>query len=103
MNCKLLITKEAKRDIDEIISYIVNELNNPAAAKNLLAKIQSGFDTVSHNPYAFELCQDKRLKECGYRKIVVNNYIIFYKIGANCNIVYIMRVIYGRRNYIDFI
>ena len=38
MDYKLLITNEAKHDIDEIISYIVNELKNPIAAENLLTK-----------------------------------------------------------------
>lgn len=78
MDYKLLITNEAKCDIDEIISYIVNELKNPIAAENLLTKIELSFDTISSNPLAFPLCSDKRLRDGGYRKISVKNYIVFY-------------------------
>ena len=87
----------------EIVSYIVNELKNPIAAKNLLTKIESSFETISYNPLAFALCKDKHLHDGGYRKITVDNYIIFYRVDNECNTVYIMRVIYGRRNYINLI
>lgn len=103
MDYKLLITNEAKCDIDEIISYIVNELKNPIAAENLLTKIELSFDTISSNPLAFPLCSDKRLRDGGYRKITVKNYIVFYRVDDINHIVYIMRVIYGRRNYIEII
>ena len=50
----------------EIVSYIVNELKNPIAAKNLLTKIESSFETISYNPLAFALCKDKHLHDGGY-------------------------------------
>ena len=103
MEYKLLITKEAENDIDEIVAYIVNVLKNPIAAENLLTKIESCFDTIKFNPHAFPLCTDKRLRESGYRKITVNNYIVFYRIYDDQDTVYIMRVIYGRREYINLI
>ena len=40
MEYKLLITKEAENDIDEIVAYIVNVLKNPIAAENILTKIE---------------------------------------------------------------
>ena len=55
MTYKLLITQDANNDIDEIVSYIVNELKNPVAARNLLSEIESGFETISFNPHAFPL------------------------------------------------
>ena len=41
MTYKLLITQDANNDIDEIVSYIVNKLKNPVAARNLLSEIES--------------------------------------------------------------
>ncbi len=103
MEYKLRITNDAKCDIEDIISYIVNELKNPIAADNLLTEIESNFDTISYNPLAFPLCNDKRLRDCGYRKITVKNYIVFYRVDEINPTVYIMRVIYGRRNYTEII
>ncbi len=103
MACKLFIADEAKNDIDSIVSHIVNVLKNPTAAKNLLTQIESVIDAISLNPLAFPLCLDKRLKAKGYRKVSVKNYIVFYRVNAEKNTVYILRVIYGRRNYINFL
>lgn len=103
MSYRLLITNDANNDIDDIVSYIVNVLKNPIAAKNLLTKIESSFDIISTNPFAFPLCNDKRLHDDGYRKITVKNYIVFYKVDEADDTVYIMRVIYGRRDYIKLI
>lgn len=103
MEYKLRITNDAKCDIEDIISYIANELKNPIAADNLLTEIELSFDTISYNPFAFPLCNDKRLHDGGYRKINVKNYIVFYRVDELNSIVYIMRVIYGRRNYTEII
>ena len=37
-----------------------------------------------------------------YHRIVVKNYVILYTIDLNKRKVYISRMIYGRRNYLDF-
>ena len=99
MAYKLLITKEANNDINEIIGYIVNILKNPIAAGNLLDDIEKSYTVISDNPSAFSLCNDSRLRNDGYRKIIVKNYIVFYKVNEEQKTVYIMRVIYGRRDY----
>ena len=103
MAYKLIITHEANIDIDEIIGYIANVLKNPIAAGRLLSDIEDNFKIISENPEAFAYCSDKRLHDSGYRKIPVKNYIIFYRVDSSDGIVYIMRVLYGRRNYTDFI
>ena len=51
----------------------------------------------------YPFCNDIGLKQNGYRKIPVKNYIIFYKQDVEHDIVYIMRVIYGRRDYTKLI
>lgn len=83
MTYKLLITQDANNDIDEIISYIVNELKNPIAARNLLSEIESGFEMISFNPHAFPLCNDKRLRNSGYRKITVK--IVVFIVNCEYN------------------
>lgn len=103
MAYKLLITKEANNDIDEIIEYIVNVLKNPIAARNFLDEIEKSYTIISDNPLTFSLCSDNRLRNDGYRKIPIKNYIVFYKVNKKANTVYIMRVIYGRRDYFKII
>jgi len=103
MAYKLIITDEANDDIDEIIGYISNVLKNPAAAGSLLSEIEKSYDTISHSPESFPYCKDKYLRTKGYRKIIVKNYTIFYRVAPDANIVYIMRVIYSKRDYANII
>lgn len=103
MSYKLFITQNAYNDIDEIVSYIVNILKNPIAADNLLSEIEDNFHAVVTNPEMYAYCSDNKLRNDGYRKIPVKNYIIFYRADNEKNIVYIMRVIYGRRDYTKLI
>ena len=103
MEYKLLITKDAESDINDIILYIVNELENPIAAGSILDEIEECFEILKVAPTAFSLCGNKRLRKIGYRKIPVKNYIRFYRTDEEQKNVYIMRVIYGRRDYIKFI
>ena len=73
MKYKLLITKDAHNDIEEIVNYISNVLHNPVAAGKLLMEIEEVYKILSDNPESFEYCRDKRLRDGGYRKIPVKS------------------------------
>ena len=97
------ITKEAETALSEIYVYISSVLKNPIAADNLLNEIESSFKALIDTPEMYALCNDIHLRQYGYRKIVIKNYLIFYKINTAANNIYIMRIIYGKREYIDII
>ena len=103
MAYKVKVTNEADADIDEIIGYIVNSLKNSIAARNLLSEIEHSYDILTESPEAFSYCEDSYLRKMGYRKIPVKHYIIFYRVDHTEKTVYIMRVIYGRRDYANLI
>lgn len=51
----------------------------------------------------YEYCNDVRLKQWGYRKAIIKNYILVYRVDDKNKIVYILRIFYGRQNYIDYL
>ena len=53
--------------------------------------------------HAVSMWKNDRPDDSGYRKITVKNYIVFYRVDDKANTIYIMRVIYGRRDYINLI
>ncbi len=75
---KLITSKEACKDIDDIVHYIAIELVNPAAAAGFLKDVEKSYHTVINNPRMYSLCQDARLGRKGYRKIVIKNYLILF-------------------------
>jgi plasmid stabilization system protein ParE len=100
---KLKVTELAYNDLDGIVAYIAVQLSNPKAAAQLLDDIEKCYHLLRTNPEMYEACRDDRLLQQGYRKALVSNYLLIYKIEEQSGTVYILRVFYGARDYIKLI
>ena len=58
---------------------------------------------LSNNPKLYSIIDDEYIKKLGLRKLMVNNYLVFYKILEEEKIIQIVRIMYGRRNWIDIL
>ncbi len=94
-------SKEAKQDLIGIKQYIKYNLQEPETAKKIIAKIRSEINNLKYNPEIYTVIDDDLIKKLELRKLIVNNYIVFYRI-KNDNIE-IVRVMYGRRNWITLL
>ncbi len=103
MTYKIVVSKKAAEDIEDIVYYIVSELSNPGAAKAFLDDIEKSYNNIIEKPAIYSLCNDYRLRNDGYRKIVIKNYLILYRINEDGKTVIIVRVVYGFRNYAELI
>lgn len=95
----LVVTAQAENDLDDIVAYIVQKLSNPSAACELLDDIEACYQKLRRTPYMYGKCSDIRLQTEGYRRAVINNYVLVYKINESPQIVMIMRYFYGARDY----
>ncbi len=50
-------------------------------------------------PFSCNYVADEYLRNKGYRKLIVDNYIVFYLIEEENSQVIIMRVLYGKQKY----
>jgi Plasmid stabilization system protein len=100
---KLVITELAHEDLDNIIAYITIQLDNPIAAANFLDEVEKCCAFLKSNPFKYERCSDVRLATDGYRKAIINNYVLVYKLDETAKTVIIHRFFYGAQNYIRFI
>ena len=96
---KLIITELAHQDLDNIVSYIVVRLANPAAASSFLDEINKCYEYLRNNPIMYSKCYDSRLEKEGYRKAVIKNYIMVYKVDEDTKMVSILRFFYGAQDY----
>ena len=96
---KIHATDNAQRDLDHIIEYIALELENPSAAATLLDKVDECYDDLSAMPYMYSECQSPRLKAMGYRKAILGNYIMVYRVEEELQTVYILRYFHGKQDY----
>jgi plasmid stabilization system protein ParE len=83
----------------EIYRYIAEELHNPVAAERRITQIESAIRSLRENPARHPLVRDEYLASKGYRLVVVKNHIVFYIVREKQRVVSIMRVMYGRRDW----
>ncbi len=99
MAYRILKTDAFQRDLDAVIAYIILSLENKAAAASLLDAIEKSYGELERMPLMYEACRDPYLKELGYRKAGIHNYIIVYKVDEGRKIVTLMRLFHGRQDY----
>jgi toxin ParE1/3/4 len=88
------ITEYAENDLNEIGYYIKYDLLEPEIALKTIEKISNKI---------LELVKDERLSIQGIRKLLVNNYIIFYNISEKSKTVTIIRILYAKRNWLNLL
>jgi len=97
------VTDHAEQDLDLIIAYIANKLAAPVAAANFVEAVYDCYDNLEENPFMYEQCRDAKLKREGYRRAVIKNYVLIYKINEETNKVVVHRFFYGRQDYVNLI
>ena len=75
---KLEYLPVARKDMLEIVRYISRELQNPDAADRLAGELVNAAEGVLLFPYATPTYQPIRPLKHEYRKILVQNYLMFY-------------------------
>jgi toxin ParE1/3/4 len=96
---KIKFTPVAEQDLDDIYDYIVNKLFAETAANSLLEKIETDIMRLKGFPFSCSYVLDEALKSRGYRRFIVDNYIVFYLVNETEKQVVIMRILYGAREY----
>ena len=97
MAYKVKVTASAEKDLDAIISYIVQELSNPQAANHLLDEITRIYHMLADNPMVFPACSQALLQR--YRKVTVMRYVIIYRIDGGT--VYVERFFSQLEDYVN--
>lgn len=89
----------ARQDMTDIARYISHELDNPEAAERLAGEMTEAADRLTDFPYANPAYHSVRPLKQEYRRLLVQNYIMFYSVDEAKKLITIMRVIYARRDY----
>ena len=82
----------------EIVRYISGELQNPTAAARLAMELVNAAESVLTFPYALPSYQPIRSLKREYRKILVQNFLMFYWVDEEKKLVTVARVVYAKRD-----
>lgn len=77
---EVLVSEQAQRDLKDITNYLLSNLFEPNVAKNILSEIDKSILSLEEMPYRYCLVSDNLLKKVGIRKLIVKNYIVFFKV-----------------------
>ena len=103
MDYNVVVTRIAEIELDDIVIYISEHLENRQAATDFLREVEVCYVRLTDNPFMYKECEDINLKKEGYRKAVINNYVMIYRVDEINKKVYIMNFFYGRRDYLNLI
>lgn len=103
MKYSLVVTEDAQSELEKIADYISESLCNPIAAVNFLDKVKSYYTTLSENPLIYQVCENIGSGDKEYRKVVINNYLLIYRVDESTKTVYVLHFFYGRRDYFDIV
>ena len=97
MGYKCVILPQAQRDYQEIVSYLVDVLRSPQAAKNFMDEFDRQIDLLCSSPDIFALSRLPELAAKGYRSLFVNNYIAL--VALDGDIVRVAHIFHQTQDY----
>ena len=95
------LSDQATADLDDISNYITGQLNNPIAANRTVNGIIHAMEQLEIFSGAGSIVYFSNGSDSGYRFVMYRNYMIFYRVFDTE--VYIDRIIYGKRNYMEIL
>lgn len=103
MKYKIIRTDKADEQLREIIFYIAEDSRSIDIALNYLDKIQKAINSLEEFPMSGSIPRYSILKKQGFRVLIEERHLVFYKINEDKKKVVIYAVVDGRREYRNLI
>ncbi len=97
MKNKIIYSKTALQDLDDIDTYITQELQSPQAAYNTIKAIFKTIDILESFAESGKKLIFSHNLDSGYRYLSIKNYTVFYRTDKNK--IYIDRILYAKRDF----
>lgn len=96
---EIILTDIANNELEKIYQYIADTLKEPTAAKKLMEKIENSILRLEDFPYS---CVDVHIKPHNkiYKKLVIEKYIVLYRVEETNKQVVIFHIYYAKRDYL---
>jgi toxin ParE1/3/4 len=103
MKYKMLRTDKAEEQLREIIFYIADDSGDIDIALGYLDKIETTINRLKEFPESESIPRYSILKKQGYRVVIVEKHLVFYKINEADKVVIIYAIVDGRKEYLNLI
>ena len=99
MKYKIIRTDKADEQLRDIIFYIADDTGNLDIALNYLDKIDTAIRRLEDFPESGSIPRYGILRRQGYKVLIVERHLVFYKINKAEKLVVIYAVVDGKREY----
>ena len=95
---KVKLNPRAIREIESIYKYIANEKLDPENARGQINRIKKSIMNLDTFPQSHQERNEGRYAKRGYRQLLIDNYLVIFRIDEGNKIVYVVTVQYQGRN-----
>lgn len=99
MKYNIVRTDKADEKLRDIIFYIADDSGSIDIALNYLDKIEKAIKRLENFPLSGIIPRYSILRKQGYRVLVVERHLVFYKVNSNERLVTIYAIVDGRQEY----
>ena len=99
MKYKIIRTDKADEQLRDIIFYIAEGSGDIDIALRYLDKLENAIKQLEDFPMSGSIPRYSTLKRQGYRVLIIERHLIFYKVNITDKIVTIYAVVDGRQEY----
>ena len=99
MRYKILRTDTAEDQLRDIIYYIADDSGEIDIALAYLDKLETAINRLQEFPKSGSIPRYSILKKQGFRVVIVERHLVFYKINEAEHLVMIHGIVDGRRAY----
>ena len=103
MSYTVRMTAKAEQDLIEAVDYIALTFFNPQAADELLHRVEDAVGKLTFISKKYKIVDDPILAAWEIRLIVVQRYLVFYRVDEEANTVIILRFLYVKRNWMSIV
>jgi plasmid stabilization system protein ParE len=97
MTFEVRLLKRAVGDIEDICGYLSQFY--PGTVGRFLVDLEQRLDDLAVHPFMYEEYRENK----AYRRMVVDNYLVFYKVFKSGKTIRVYRILHGKRNIEAFL
>jgi len=98
---EIIITPDAAEDLLELRNYIAGVLLSPETALEYVRTVRQEIAGLAQFPARFNPMDEEPWHSRGVRKLLAKNFYVYYWIDEPRKRVYVMNVIYARRDQLQ--
>lgn len=103
MKYKIIRTDKADEQLREIIFYIADDSGSVDLALKYLDKIETAINYLEEFPLSGSKPRYLILRKQGYRVLIVEKHLVFYKVDEDKKTITIYAIVGSRQEYINLI